>query len=184
MLDLGKFTSYYLVSTILPGMCNVAIVYVPMKLFRILPQRFSLNSWEWLLVWLIVVPATLTIGMCIEKTVFSFVKFKESMCYDSIAKWREKLLEQINEEKELKSRQLIANVEKLMSEYYFLNNIIPGILISSIVLLSFFDHPCLWLNVVARVIIVEVMLLALWLIWWVLRRWLCELHSLQSLKIQ
>ena len=205
MIELGKFTPYYLVSTIFPGIFNAGMIYFVTTYQKNCTMGNRFYSLEWLFILLFFIFATLVIGMCVEKIVFRFLRFTlrlEKMIlsiisparpqhdeaininYDSLAKWREKLLDQVSEEKELKSRQLIAYVEKLMSEYYFLNNVIPGIIASAIIILFCFDCSKGWLFVVvSRIITVGITFVLLWLVAWVMRILLFELHRLQSKEI-
>ena len=183
MIELGKFTPYYLFSTIFPGIFNAGIIYLTIKWVAVVPAGMQFTRWEGVFFILFSIFMTLTVGMRLEEFIFSIVRPKElNMSYNkSLANWREKLLRQINETKELKSRQLIAYVEKLMSEYYFLNNVIPGIIVSAIIILICFDCSKGWLFVVvSRFITVGITFGLLWLISWIMGKWLDELHSLQS----
>jgi len=187
MNGLGKFTQYYLVSIIFPGLFNAGIIYFAVRRIDLIPELWSLTRWEQAFLLLFFVVITLLVGMRIEKAIFSVVRFASRWqkaetitSYDTLATWREQLLVRISDDKRLRSLQLVAYVEKLMSEYYFLNNIIPGIIISSVILLLFLPHADTLCSVGLRVSVLAITFFLLWLIGWVMRIWLGELHILLS----
>jgi hypothetical protein len=129
--------------------------------------------------------------MLIEEVIFHLIPNKitkngNSISYDDLTSWRQQLLEQLDESKTIKSQQLQFYTEKLMSEYYFLNNIIPGIIVASIILLLLPPANVGPINfTVASSIIALSLLLLIWFIWLIfitMGNWLKELYALQNNK--
>lgn len=194
---IARFTQYYLVSIILPGFFNLSIIVFVVNCFK-LPCKtieFSTFDIKWTFILLVSIVLTLLVGMLIEKMIFCCIKFlypnnkntknRISMSFDDLASWRQTLLMQLDKSDTPKSQQLQFNTEKLMSEYYFLNNIIPGIILASLILLVLLPPNVgpITFRFASSIIIVSLTLYLLFLIFETMKTWIVELHKLQKIII-
>jgi len=191
MIQMAKFTQYYLVSTILPGFFNAGIVLYSYYYLCEGTIKIELNAMLWAFIIMASIIFTLLIGMFIEKGLFKIIrrtqiwKRKQNTItsHQNLAKWKDNLINQISQEEELKSNHLINYTEKVMSEYYFLNNIIIGIFISGIMFLIDLPYVGISCLVFSRLLIILILLAIISLIFLVMRIWLRELYILQNTKV-
>lgn len=185
MIQLPKFSQYYIVSIIFPGVFNALIVLYTIHLTFCPEIEDSIKTYEWSLLIFSAIILTLVLGMIIESVIFEIVAFKKSKkgmvsSYNDLENWRDKMLANVAKKKDdLESRHLVGFTEKLMSEYYCLNNIIVGIIISMLVLIAYFNYPTF--NVCAlHVCVFVIYLMSILLLMIAMRTWLHELYKLQN----
>lgn len=184
MIQLPKFSQYYIVSMIFPGVFNALLVLYTIHLTFCPEIRESIHTYEWLLLIFSAIILTLVFGMICECIIFKIIVFKKSKnqmvnSYDCFKNWRNIMLEKVADKNDLKSRHLVGYTEKLMSEYYCLNNIILGIIISILILITYFVYTTF--NVCdLQVCVLFIYLIPIPFLMIVMRIWLHELFNLQK----
>jgi hypothetical protein len=185
---LGKFTQYYVVSMILPGLFNATTIVFSLNRLNILHQKIQPTTTDWLFIVFFSTLITLFLGMLLESKIFLLIRDRKTTTgtitsYTQLASWRENLFTQIDESQNLKSSQLIYYTEQLMAEYYFLNNILLGVIATSLLFLIFLPYTNLLNAILYRIAVVIATTIIFIAVRTIMRTWLKELFKLQSTKV-
>lgn len=180
-----RFTQYYLVSMILPGLINGLLLYWTLTLweFKIVAIEGLPTELQWFLFLTIAVVVNLLIGMRTEGWIHSLVTVgwredeRKQSC-DDLRNWRDRLISGPGQSQDTMVPHIVSWTEKLMSEYYFLNNICPGLVLTTVISIK-----CLCDADDSRPLAISFVLLSLlsyYLFPFVMGVWLRELRTMLS----
>lgn len=181
-----KFTQYYIISIIFPGVFNALLTMYTLKLTFYKDCKYLFQNYEWFFFMFSSIILTYCLGMLIEKRVYKLIPCKKNnpkvVSFENLQRWRKKLFIKVNKKEEILANLYVNYTEKLMAEYYCFNNIIIGIVISFLIFFLYYilhiNDSCL--NVCMVIFTPIILFFVILLILCAMRTWLFELESLQN----
>jgi hypothetical protein len=202
MLQFPRVTQDYLISTIVPGVFNGLLIYYSLR--QTFYPSFSITTpYAWTFYLLFSILLTLLVGIIIEPRIYRLLTSIRNRGmfekYDEFCTWRINICKRPENTYRVDHAYTIGCIEQIMYEYYCLNNIIPAIIISVLILGSYiFTTPAIIISVLTLGFYIPVLYKNVCMIQWVffiadavfllcvcfvMRKWLEEYAKLRKLLL-
>ena len=186
MLKFPNVTQDYLISTIFPGLFNSLVIYYSIRQ-TFCPQYSITDPYSWVFYFLFAIIMTLIVGIRVEHLIYCIIA---SICnkdlpkdYDDFDSWRADICKLSKRSEAFDRAYAIISIERIMYEYYCINNIIPAMIISVFMLGSYILFNFILYNILCMIqlafFIADVIFLIC--VYFVMRKWLKDGVKLRGL---